>query len=448
MTNYRNILRKKFIGTRGFFEEKLSSDVTLKIDEYLSDERLAPLVDTLCRSWFKEQGIEAPEIISKKTLDAVLRAENLSIVAIVEKSSHGIEFSPSGFDNNNIQAYLDGNDRWINNDGVCQLYFRQKSMNRTARDSYLSNTALGEGDIDRAALFGNLTLFEQLTDYRRQFTSLWLRRPINWSDTTYLNAIRSGNCQLIEFIEQYYQPNPNQKKLKCCNPYCLYAGLSGKADMIKHVHKLLYRTYNYDDHARYLIQGAVTSGNMTAAKVAIDLSQVQITDRGHQRAFYDVLEYAYQSGSQNMVDMVSQELISTGLSKNSLESQRLYYLTDLTNARHPDQSLVHSSIAIIEDWISSRQRQRAFLTGNLRSCSTWTPVYGYILFCIKFNQIKTLTAILDGILSDTVLSPGLKGTSVVKEASEAITKHTGLPYHRHHGWQDYKDYSDFFPMLI
>lgn len=120
---------------------------------------------------------------------------------------------------------------WVKGDEICRMYLQDTIINAIATDEKIKNHMFGttipeDSDINLAALFGNLPLFKQLTTYHRHISNLWLAPlPTNWSNETYLNAVRSGNLQLVKFMEQSYKPNPDVLTLE---KTCMYAGLSGK----------------------------------------------------------------------------------------------------------------------------------------------------------------------------------------------------------------------------
>ncbi len=388
------------------------------------------MLTTLCKQWFKEQGIEAPATITKETAEAILGAHNLSILMPLFNFSE-----PS-------DAYPGYTNHWLNTDVACQM-FRQKNFIAIFKDRahpdyqqiwhHMFSTTIPEdcgSNINFAALFGNLPLFKKLTTYGRQRFNLWLSPlPTNWSNQTYLDAVRSGNLQLVQFMEEKHSFYPDKIRL------CLYAGLSGKTSMIKHVRKIIGKAYNYDDHAKHLISSAITSGNTKAAQTAIDLSSQQmddyVQDNSHQDpnpwklVIHDTLPNAYQSGNQAMVDMVVELLIRiatpTTIDMVFLKKQFLHSVNHLINADHPDQSLVDSAITDIKDWVSSEQAQGSFLsTGNRYDKRWWQRVYGHILFCIKFNQIETLKVMIEGITNDDKITWSLRYLWVEIEALRVI----------------------------
>lgn len=131
-----------------------------------------------------------------------------------------------------------------------------------------------------------------------------------------------------------------------------------------------------------------------------------------------------------MVDMISQKMINAGMEERDLERYRYYSVNSMVNARHPDQSLVDSAITIINDWISGQQAQGSFLSvGNTRDSDTWKRIYGHILFCIKFEQIDSLEAIINGITNDDRISANLHGFWGIADALKLIEDHKS-PSHR------------------
>jgi hypothetical protein len=212
------LARTMLLRANGNLFGKINSDSIEDIGQFLGTDEM---LTTLCEQWFEEQGIEAPATITIETAEAILRVHNLSILFVMEITPNN---EPCFNYSEPSDAYPGSTNRWLDTAVACQM-FRQKNFIAMLKDRahlncrqiwyHMFSTTIPENcdsNINIAALSGNLPLFEKLTTYGRQRFNLWLSPlPNNWSDETYLGAVRSGNLQLVQFMEEKRSFYPDKK---------------------------------------------------------------------------------------------------------------------------------------------------------------------------------------------------------------------------------------------